>query len=341
MTANPRIGLLKEGIVKQYTVMATLAMVIVMASSLLGAGYGHAQEDVAKFPSRPITFVVPVPPGGGTDLSVRLIAKEAEKYLKQPFVIINKPGAALSVGTAAIAASKPDGYTIGFSGGTSIYLTPLLDKVPFDTLKDLRGVTQYGGMNFGVYVKAESPFKTFKDLIAYARQNPKKVTYGTSGANSPSHLTLERIARQEKVQITHIPHKGTPEVQTAVLGGHLTFGAGDFNYSLVEAQEIRLVMLLKDERSAEYPDVPILKDLGYDYPFPMIMSIICPKAVPDAIVKKLDETFAKAMKEPAFISGMKELRLPVIYRSAKELDAYVLQNITYFSKLLKEIGAIK
>ena len=307
----------------------------------LSTELGYPQEsEIAKFPNRSITYIVPVPPGTGTDLSVRLIAKEAEKFLGQSIVVVNKPGAALTIGTAAVASAKPDGYTIGFSGGPPLFFTPLLEKVPYH-LKDLRMVMQYGGFNFGVIVKGDSPFKGFKDLIDYARQNPKKLTYGSTGTNSMPHITMERIAKQENVQITHIPFKGTPESQTALLGGHILAAAGDFGTSLVESGETRVVMLLKEEKSAEYPQVPILKDLGYNLPYPMIISIITAKAVPDGIVKKLDDTFSKAMKEPAFINGMKELRLPVMYRSGKELDAYAAQNYDYYSKLFKELGLIK
>jgi tripartite-type tricarboxylate transporter receptor subunit TctC len=317
-----------------------VALVGVLLIALLFCGSAYSQEDVAKYPSRPITHIVPVPPGGPTDLAVRLICREAEKYLKQPIVIVNRPGGALAVGTAAIATAKPDGYTIGYSGGPPLFLTPLLEKVPYDPIKDIRSVIQYGGLNFGVYVKANSPFKTFKDLIAYARQNPKKATYGTVGVNSMGNLMMEEVAKKEKVQITHIPFKGTPEVQTALLGDHVLFGAGDFNASLVEAKEIRLVMMLKDEPAAEYPGVPTIKEL-YGLPYPMYFTVITQKAVPDAIVNKLEEAFKQAMNEPTFIKGMKELHLPVAYRNGKELDAIVAQNYNYFSKLLKELGVIK
>jgi len=202
-------------------------------------------------------------------------------------------------------------------------------------------VAQYGGFNFGVIVKGDSPFKRFKDLMDYARQNPKKLTYGTTGTNSMPHITMERIAKQENVQITHIPFKGTPESQGALLGGHILAAAGDFGVNLVDSGETRVVMMLKEEKSSEYPNVPILKDLGYNLPYPMMIAVITAKAVPDAIVKKLDDAFVKAMKEPAFISGMKELRLPVMYRSGKELDVYVAQNYEYYSKLFKELGLIK
>ncbi len=308
---------------------------------LLFTGVGQTEEDASKYPSKPITYVCPVPPGTGTDLSIRLIAKELEKVLGQSVVVVNKPGAALTIGTAFVASAKPDGYTIGFSGGPPLFFTPLLEKVPYHPIKDLRMVAQYGGFNFGVIVKGDSPFKSFKDLMDYARQNPKKLTYGTTGANSMPHITMERIAKQENVQITHIPFKGTPESQTALLGGHILAAAGDFGVTLVDSGETRVVMLLKEEKSLEYPQVPIMRDLGYHLPYPMIISVITAKAVPDAIVKKLDDAFAKAMKEPAFISGMKELRLPVMYRSGKELDAYVARNYDYYSKLFKELGLIK
>ena len=316
-------------------------IVLSMAFILPLTQAGVAQEDVSKYPSKPITYICPVPPGTGTDLSIRLIAKELEKNLRQSVVVVNKPGAALTVGTAAVASAKPDGYTIGFSGGPPLFFTPLLEKVPYHPIKDLRMVAQYGGFNFGVIVKGDSPFKRFKDLMDYARQNPKKLTYGTTGTNSMPHITMERIAKQENVQITHIPFKGTPESQGALLGGHILAAAGDFGVNLVDSGETRVVMMLKEEKSPEYPNVPILKDLGYNLPYPMMIAVITAKAVPDAIVKKLDDAFVKAMKEPAFISGMKELRLPVMYRSGKELDVYVAQNYEYYSKLFKELGLIK
>ena len=312
-----------------------------VAFLLVSPGTVWPQESVSRFPSRPITIIIPLAPGSGTDICVRLIAKEAEKYFGQPIVAVNKPGAALTIGTAAVASAKPDGYTIGFCGGPPLFFTPLLEKVPYDPLKDLRMVMQYGAYNFGVIVKSDSPYKTFKDLIEFARQNPRKMTYGTVGTNSMPNIALERIAKQEKAQITHIPFKGLAEGQTALLGGHIVAWAGDFNYSLIESGETRVVMLLKEERSAEYPEVPILKNLGYDIPYPMFVGFFTARAVPDAIVKKLDEGFSKAMKEPGFIKGMKELRFPVMYRSGKDLDAYVVQNHQFFSKLLRELGLIK
>jgi len=310
--------------------------------TFLLAEFGYPQEaEITKFPGRPITFISPLPPGGGTDISIRLIAKEAERYLGQPIVVINKPGATLTIGTAAVATAKPDGYTIGFTGGPQLYFINFLQTVPYDPLKDLRMVMQYGSLNFGVIVKGDSPFKTFKDLIDFARQNPKKLTYGTAGVNSLASITMERIAKQEKVQITHIPFRGAPESQAALLGGHVLAAVGDFAYPLIDSGETRLLLLLKEEPSNEYSQTPILKDLGYTFLCPMILAIITARPVLDEIVKKLDEAFSKAAKEPRFISGMKELRLPIFYRSSKDLDNYVSQKYELVSKCLREEGIIK
>lgn len=310
-----------------------LFLYVLFALSIAQAGY--TQDEVAKFPDRTITLIFPTPPGNPGELAARLISKEAEKFLGKPIVILNKPGAALTIGTAAIAAAKPDGYTIGYVGGPPLFITPFLEKVPYDAIRDFKMIIQYGGTNFGVIVKSDSSFKSFKDMIEFARQNPRKLTYATAGTNSLQHITMERIARKENVQITHIPFKGTAESQAALLGGHIQFAAGDFNYSLIEAGQTRLLLLLRDEPSAEYPQTPILKDLGYDYLYPMYLALGGPKGIPDGIVERLHDAFAKAMKQPAFISGMKELRQPIVYRNTKDLNEYVAQNYEVFSKLIK------
>ena len=320
-----------------------MSIFLCLALSLLFTASGYSQEaEIAKFPSRPITFIVPLPPGGPADLSFRLISKEAGKYLGQPIVIVNKPGGTLTIGIAAIAAAKPDGYTIGYAGHSGMFVAPLLEKVPYHPIKDLTPIMQFGGYNFGVIVKGDSPYKTFQDLITYARQNPKKLTYGTAGANSMQYVIMEQVAKKENVQITHIPFKGTPEVQTALLGGHLLFGAGDFNYSLLEAGQIRLLLLLKDERSDKYPKIPILKNLGYDIPCPIMGNVFGPKGIPEGIAKKIEDAYTQAMKEPAFIKGMKEdLLLPIVYRNHKELADYTNYNYEVYAKFLKEMGLTK
>lgn len=314
-----------------------------LVTTLLLAGSAYPQEEeVAKFPSRAITYIQPFTAGVPADLAIRLISKEAEKFLGQPVVVVNKPGAAGSIGVAAIATSKPDGYTVGNTPHSPMFVVPILEKVPYHPVKDLKMIMQFGAFNMGVIVKADSSFKSFRDLIAFARQNPKKLTYGTAGTNSMQYIIMEEIAKREKVQITHIPFKATGEAQTALLGGHIQFAAGDFNYSLLEAKEARLLLLFREERAVEYPETEILKDLGYDFPIPTFICVAGPKGIPDGIVKKLEDAYTKAIKAPAFIKGMREdLRLPIVYRNSKDLNEYVAHNYEVYGKMLKEMGLIK
>jgi tripartite-type tricarboxylate transporter receptor subunit TctC len=332
-----------EGKMKKHLFNLKIALFFCVVSILCVPMLGYSQEEeIAKYPSRPITYIQPFTAGVPADLAIRLISKEAEKILGQPIVVVNKPGAAGTIGVASIAASKPDGYTIGNAPHSPMIVVPHLEKVPYHPVKDIKMIMQFGAFNMGLIVKSDSPFKTFKDLIDFARQNPKKLTYGTAGSNSMQYIIIEQIAKKEKIQITHIPFKATGEAQTALLGGHILFAAGDFNYSLIEAREARVLFLFREERAAEYPDTPVLKDLGYDYPFPTFICAAGPKAIPDGIVRKLEDALAKAMKEPSFIKGMKEdLRLPIVYRGSKELNDYVANSYEVYGKMLKEMGLMK
>jgi tripartite-type tricarboxylate transporter receptor subunit TctC len=303
---------------------------------------GYAQEaDVAKYPSRPVTLIVAFSPGGTVDLGFRLIAREAEKYLKQPIVVLNKAGGGGSIGVAAVASAKPDGYTVGQTPGQTVFVMPFLEKLPYNPARDLTYIMQFAEATFAIIVKGDSPFKSFNDLIVYARQNPKKLTYGTNAPTGIANLITEQIARKEKVQLVHIPFKGSPEAQAALLGDHIAFTAGEFNYSLVESGQIRVLALFSEKPRADYPQTPTLKDLGYDIPCPVFHTICGPKGIPDGIVKKLEDAFTKATREPAFIKGTQELRIPIVYRNSKELTEYVARNYEAFGKLITEMGLAK
>jgi len=264
-----------------------------------------------------------------------------EKILGQPIIIINKPGASQTIATASLVTAKPDGYTIGYISHLGLFFGPIKEKVPYNPLLDLKYIIQFGTTYIGVTVKGNSPFKVFGDVIEFARQNPKKLSYGSAGTGTLGHLVMEQIAKKEKVQFTHIPFKGGAETQAALLGGHILVGTGVFTHSLLEAGEIRLLFLITDEHSSEYPNIPILKDLGYDIPAMTPMVIAAPKNTPENIIKKLEESFHKAIKDPFFIKGMKDLRYSIIDRTGKELYEYIYNSYYAYDKLLKEMGFAK
>ncbi len=317
-------------------------LLLCLSLVLLFSRFGYAQEDIAKYPNRPLTLIFPYSAGVTSDVAFRLMAKEAEKFLGQPIVVVNKPGGSGTIGVAALAAAKPDGYTIGQTGSSAMFMIPFFEKVPYHPVNDFKQIIQFKGSNFGVIVNSNSRFDKFQDLIAYARQNPRKLHYGTAGANNMAFIAMELIAKKEQVHFTNIPFKATSDAEMALLGDHIHFAAGDFTYSLLEAKKIKLLMVLKEEHSEEYPKVPILKDLGYGHvPFPSYASIAGPRGLPEGIVKKLEDAFTKAMREPAFIKGMKDLQIPVVYRNSKGMEEYVAHNYELFGKLLKEMGLTK
>ena len=330
-----------------HRLLSNQAFVLVFAVSfalapLLFAPSADAQgTETAKYPTRAITFIVPTPAGSEADIPFRMITKEAEKFLGQPIVIVNKPGASMTIGIAAIATAKPDGYTIGHAGHPGMFFAPFMDKVPYHPVKDLKQIMQFGNINIAVFTKNDSTFKTFKDVVDFARKDPKKLTYGTSGTGTSAHVAMETIAKREGVQFTIIPFKGSPETQAALLGGHVLIATGGFSHALVEAGQTRLLLLLAETRSPAYPDVPILKDLGYDIPAPTMLNVVAPRGLPEEIARKLEDAFTKTMSEPAFIKGMKDLRLTVLYRNSTQLEEYVALNYEVMGRLLKQMGFAK
>lgn len=295
----------------------------------------------AEFPDRPITLIVPMAAGDQADISTRAISKAAETNLKQPIAVINRPGGGGTIGTAALAGSKPDGYTIGTILTSPIVTIPHFIKLTYHPIKDFQSVMQFGILSFAVSVRADSPFKTFKDLMAYAREHPGVLTYGTTGPNNTQHILIQQIAKQEKAELVNVPFKGGSENFSAALGGHVTASAGNFIPAQVRAKKARLLALFGDERLEEFPDVPTLRELGYKIAVPYFVGIGAPKGVPETILKKLEEAFSKGMKDPAFIQGMKSLEMPIKYRNASDFSQFLSDGYEAMGKYIEELGLKK
>ncbi len=291
----------------------------------------------AEYPERPITLLVGVPAGDSADVSTRLIAKAAEAILKQPIVVTNRPGGGGTIGTAALTAAKPDGYTLGTLLTSPMVSIPYFMKLTYHPLKDIQPVMQFGVLNFAVSVRNDSPFKTFKDLISYAHEHPGVLTYGTIGPTSTQYILLQQIAKQEKADLVHVPFKGGGEAFTAALGGHITASAGFFSPGQVRAKKARLLAFFGEQRVDAFPDVPTLRELGYDVKVPYFIGIGAPKGVPEATVRKLEEAFTLAMKDPAFIQGMKTIEMPVKYRNAAHFSQFLSESYEAVGQYIQEL----
>jgi tripartite-type tricarboxylate transporter receptor subunit TctC len=307
---------------------------ILVLSFVVSLSVASAAEE--KFPTRPITLINPLPPGGPTDLVLRLLAEKAGKVLGQPVVPVNKPGGNFVIGLSELQQAKPDGYTLGYIPPSGLFLMPHIEKLPYDPLKDFKPIIQYGAMNFGLVVQAESPYKTWKDIVAAGKA--QRLRYGHTGPKTLQAVVLNLMAKNEGFSLINIPYKGAPEYQTALIGGHLDLAAGDFSYSLVEAGKTRPILMLADTRSPMYPAVQSLKDAGYDYPVPVPFILTAPKDTPAAIMKLLEDAFTKAVKDPEYIKRVTDIKLLATYRSSAELVPYMSANFEKVGQMLKDAG---
>jgi tripartite-type tricarboxylate transporter receptor subunit TctC len=293
-------------------------------------GPAFAQD---KYPVKPINFLIGFPAGGTTDVCARPLVNAASKTLGQPIVVVNKPGGASAVAVATLKNEKPDGYTIGILGSGAV-LSQHMRKVPYDTAKDFTPIMQYAVYLYGLVVQTDSPWKTFKEFIEYARNNPGKIRYSTAGPGSPQHLVMERLALKEKIKWTHIPFPGGGPAVTALLGGHVEAASQTTEWKAhVESGRLRLLAVYGEKRMIDFPNVPTLLELGYDISAASLISIAGPKGISPQIVEILHGAFKKAMEDPDFIKASRQLDQPQIYRSPEDLGKHLV-------KMNEEVGAL-
>jgi len=301
---------------------------------LLSAGV-HAQA----FPAKPVTFLVPWPPGGSTDIVMRSLATIAERHLGQRIVIENKPGVSGTLGAQALAQSaKPDGYTIAQMPIT-VFRLPAMMKTNFDPSTDFTWIIHLTGYTFGVVVRADSPWKTWADLVAYAKANPGKLTYATPGNGTSLHITMEDIAQREGLQWTQVPYKGYAEGAQALLGGHVDSHADSTGWAeQVNAGRLRLLCTWGPTRTKRWPNVPNLKDLGYPIVSNSPYGLAGPKGMDPAVVKVLHDAFKKALDDPEFQKMLDKYDQDVFYMNSADYTAFVKKAIEEEQKAVRKLG---
>jgi tripartite-type tricarboxylate transporter receptor subunit TctC len=310
--------------------------VVLLAAAIVAfAGIAQAQQ----FPSRSVTLIVPWPAGGSTDIGMRALATATEKHLGQSIVIENKPGAGGTIGPANMAANaRPDGYTVAQLPIT-VFRLPFIQKTSFDPTKDFTYVIHITGYTFGVVVKADAPWKTFQELIDYAKANPGKLNYGTPGAGTSLHITMEQIAKQKGVKWTHVPFKGVAESMNALLGGHIDVVSDSTGWAgAVNAGQARLLVTWGAERTKNWPDVPTLKQVGIDLVSNSPFGIGGPKGMDPAVVKVLHDAFKKGMEEQSYKDSMAKLDQEAFYLGTADYHAYAMKQIAEQKQLVEELG---
>lgn len=307
----------------------------VAISCCLAAASALAQS----FPSKPITLIVPWPAGGSSDIAMRAIADSAAKVLGQPIVVDNKPGASGTLGPAAMAATaKPDGYTLSQMPITVVRV-PIMQKTSFDTLKDFTYIAQLTGYTFGITTRSDGPFKTWADVVKFAKENPGKLTYGTPGTGTSLHIGMEMIAAREGMKVTHVPFKGAAETNAAILGGHTMLQVESSGWKpLVEAGQLKLLTIWTAERSAVWKDSPTLKELGYPFVFDSPFGIAGPKGMDTAVVKALADAMKKAVEDPAVVATLAKYDMFPRYLDTAAYQAAMAEHVRVESKALADLG---
>lgn len=311
--------------------MGRIALVL---AALLAAA-GALAED--RYPSRPITLICPWPAGGGTDTHLRKFAEIASKYLGQPVIIENKPGFGGMLGPAGMAASvKPDGYTVSQLPITAFRL-PYMQKVEWDPLRDFTYIIGITGYTFGVVVKADSPFRSFEDLIAFARANPGKLSYGTPGTGTSPHLLVEEVANKAGVQFLHVPFKGNAESTQSLLGGHIMAQSDSSGWSkFVDAGTFRLLVTFGEERARW--GAPTAKELGYDVVSYSPYGIVAPRGMDPKIVRILHDAFKKTIDDPEHAKMLQQLDQVYWYRSSEDYAAWARETYAQEKATIERLG---
>jgi tripartite-type tricarboxylate transporter receptor subunit TctC len=320
---------------------ALIIIVILGAWIFLSQGMGFSEVKDPDYPTKSISFIIPWPAGGGTDTVTRPLIEAAGKFLGQPMIPINKVGGASIVGSVAVMNAKPDGYTLGVGIASSILIIPHTEGCPY---KDLNGFTlmmNYTKYIFPLVVRNDAPWKTWKEFIEWARQNPGAAKIGITGgrSQSPMGIALWQAENKEHVRFTYIVLKGTGENLSALLGGHTTMSASALDPSAmayIKEGKLRILAFMSKEKATGFESIPSFQDL-YGFAPPNLMGVWGPKGLPEHVLKKLDEAFANAVKDTDFIKVANRTLYPVVYLDRAEINREVRDMFPKVGKIIESL----
>lgn len=315
-----------------------LSMAAAVAAPAILPAHALAQD---KFPSKPITLIAPWPAGGSSDGVMRAIAESASKHLGVPVVVENRPGVGGTLGASAMVGAKPDGYTLT-QLPLGVYRLPHMQKMPFDPVKDLTHVVCLVGYTFAIACTADAPFKTIQDMVAYAKANPGKLEYGHTGTGTTPHLAVEEFAEKAGIKLNPIPYKGSAELVPAILGGHIRVMSGTLDVAPhVQSGKLRLLATLGSKRAKAFPDVPTIKESGWDTISESPFGIGGPAGMDPAVVKTLHDGFAKTLQDPLLLQTLDKFYMPSIYMNTADYTAYAERTYLAEKATVERLGLAK
>ena len=312
-------------------------VVLGAAAALALPSLGRAQA----FPARPVKYICPWPAGGSTDAVIRAIAQSVARVLGQNVIVENKPGAGGMLGANELVQAAPDGYTLS-QLPHGVFRIPHMQKTAFDTLKDFTWIACLTGYTFGLVVPSDGPIKTVADFVAWAKANPGKLSYGSTGIGTSPHLAVEEFAAQAGIQLNHVPFKGNADNMQAILGGHVMAASDATGWAPhVDSGRLRLIATYGSKRTKRWPAVPTLNELGYrtvsDSPF----GVCGPKGMEPAVVRTLHDAFRKTLEDPAVLAVFEKFDQPVIYLDTEQYTRWARETFEAERATMQRLGLAK
>ena len=272
---------------------------------------------------------------------MRSLAESAGKILGQPVIVENKPGAGGTLPAQTLQTSQPDGYTLA-QIPLGVFRLPYTAKINWDPIKDISYVLNVTGYAFGIVVPTESPLRTWTHFVAWAKANPGKLSYGSTGTMTSPHLTMELIAQQLGLDLVHVPCKGSADLAQAIVGGHIMAAADSTGFApLVESGKIRVLNTWGEKRLAKFPDAPTLKELGLNLVQNSPFGIGAPRNTPPNVVKALHDAFKKAMELDSYKTALARYDMVPMYMSSVAYAKFAQETFTREKALVTKLGLAK
>ena len=297
----------------------------------------HAQA----YPTKPVRVIVVFPPGGSNDVTARIVFQKLSEQVGQQFLIDNRGGAAGTIGSAVVATSPPDGYTLMVQSTTHIANAHLYKKLPYDTLGDFIGITTLARQVGILVVHPSMPVKSTKELIALAKKRPDEIIYGSAGNGSYVHLTMALFNSMTGTQMVHVPYKGGGPLGTAMLSGEIQvwFATIGSVYTHLQNKRVRPLGVSSEKRTTQFPDVPAIAEAVPGYEFTAWIGCFVPKGTPRAIVDKLNADLRKALADPGVASKLSAQTLDPMPMSPEEFTARMKSDYDKYEKVVRISGA--
>lgn len=315
--------------------------IIASAAAIATAGIAPASRSLASdWPARPVRVLLGFPAGGSIDVPFRVMARNAEAFLGQPVIVENKPGAGGTVSILQMKNAAPDGYVLGLVT-MGVFRAPVIEDVAYDPLADITYIVSLSHVPFGVVVRADSPHKTWAELLAHGKARPDKINYGVpAGLGNSAHLLVEEITQQEKLKWNVVPYKGSADCAQALMAGDVDFtvdGSGGFG-PLVEAGRARLLAVASEERSPRWTDIPTTKELGYRMTIDSPWGLGGPKGMDPAVVEKIQTAFRKSLDTPEVKAALLRGGQGTRYKDARQFTDFAAKAAVEERALLTKYG---